>query len=289
MSSCIKVNLTYQYLRNRYMFWSDWGEVSKIERASMDGDLNSRKVIVNRNIAWPNGLTVDYGAERIYWADAKFEFIEAMDYDGGNRRTVISGNLPQPFALTIYRDLLYWTDWATHSINVCNKNTGQKRRTIIPSGLLPMAIHVYSAEKQPPHKTGCDEKNGGCSHLCLLSSESTTGHTCACQTGIRLSADGKTCQQRSDKLLIIARKMDIRKISLDTGDHTDVVLPVKRIGHAIAVDYDVVDERIYWTDDDVRVIRRAFLNGSGQEDMVTAEVYHPDGVAVDWIARNLYW
>ena len=39
----------------------------------------------------------------------------------------------------------------------------------------------------------------------------------------------------------------------------------------------------------VRAVRRAFLNGSGQEDLIVTEVYHPDGVAVDWVARNLYW
>lgn len=39
----------------------------------------------------------------------------------------------------------------------------------------------------------------------------------------------------------------------------------------------------------VHAIRRARLDGSGQEDIVTNEVQHPDGVAVDWLARNLYW
>ena len=28
---------------------------------------------------------------------------------------------------------------------------------------------------------------------------------------------------------------------------------------------------------------------TGQEVIVSTEVNHPDGVAVDWIARNLYW
>lgn len=34
-----------------------------------------------------------------------------------------------------------------------------------------------------------------------------------------------------------------------------------------------------------------FFSGviSGQEIIVGAEVEHPDGLAVDWVARNLYW
>lgn len=46
------------------IFWSDWGYFPKIERASMDGDPATRKIIVDRDIAWPNGLTVDYEEKR---------------------------------------------------------------------------------------------------------------------------------------------------------------------------------------------------------------------------------
>lgn len=47
----------------RIMFWTDWGEVPKIERADMDGSIESRKVIVSDDIFWPNGLSVDYNNE----------------------------------------------------------------------------------------------------------------------------------------------------------------------------------------------------------------------------------
>ena len=64
-------------------------------------------------------------------------------------------------------------------------------------------------------------------------------------------------------MLLLARRTDIRRISLDTPDFTDVVLPLDGIKHAIAIDYDPVDGYVYWTDDEARVIRRALLNGSG--------------------------
>ena len=50
-----------------------------------------------------------------------------------------------------------------------------------------------------------------------------------------------------------------------------------------------MDGHIYWTDDEVKAIRRAALDGSGAELVVTSQVNHPDGIAVDWVARNLYW
>lgn len=53
------------------MFWTDWGDVPKIERASMNGDPSSRKIVVSDDIFWPNGLTVDYDNELVYWTDGK--------------------------------------------------------------------------------------------------------------------------------------------------------------------------------------------------------------------------
>ena len=44
------------------MFWTDWGQNPAIEMASMDG-LNRKKIITS-NIAWPNGITIDYTANR---------------------------------------------------------------------------------------------------------------------------------------------------------------------------------------------------------------------------------
>ena len=63
---------------------------------------------------------------------------------------------------------------------------------------------------------------------------------------------------------MLARRTDIRRISLDTPDYTDVVLQLDNILHAIAIDYDPVDGHIYWTDDEVRAIRRSYMDGSGE-------------------------
>lgn len=64
-------------------------------------------------------------------------------------------------------------------------------------------------------------------------------------------------------LLLLVRRTDLRRISLDTPDYTDVVLELDGIKHAIAVDFDPVEKQIYWTDDETRAIRRAELNGTG--------------------------
>ncbi|KAK7490751.1 hypothetical protein BaRGS_00017980, partial [Batillaria attramentaria] len=274
--------------QNGYVYWTDWGEVPKIERAGMDGDQDSREVIVNDNIFWPNGLTIDYKDSKIYWADAKLHYIHSCDFDGSNRRVIVEGGLPHPFALTVFEDNLYWTDWQTRSIHTCNKHTAAETMVVHEDIYSPMDIHVFSAKRQPSGVNPCGDSNGGCSHLCLMSPRRPF-YTCACPTGVKLLSDNKTCAEGAEKILFLARRRDLRKISLDTPDYTAVVMPLDNIQHAIAIDYDPVDKYVYWTDDEARAIQRARLDGTGQEVLVNTEVDHPDGIAIDWVGRNLYW
>ncbi|XP_075213889.1 low-density lipoprotein receptor-related protein 6 [Lycorma delicatula] len=269
------------------MFWTDWGEVPKIERAAMNGDPTTRKVIVSEHIFWPNGLTIDFENKRVYWSDGKLHFIEMMDYDGRNRKTIAEDGVDYPFALAFFQDKLYWTDWHTLSVHVIDRHSGGVPKEIINGDYVPTDIRVWEAKRQPYKDTPCARNNGGCSHLCLLTSQSP-GYSCACPTGIKL-LDYYTCAEGAQELLLLVQRTDISVISLDSPDHTNQILPLHGIKHAIAIDYDSIDGYLYWTDEDARVIRRAKIDGSNQEDLITTEVEHPDGVAVDWIARNLYW
>lgn len=60
-----------------YMYWTDWGEIPKIERAALDG--TDRVVLVNTSLGWPNGLALDYAENTIYWGDAKTDKIEVCN------------------------------------------------------------------------------------------------------------------------------------------------------------------------------------------------------------------
>lgn len=69
-----------------YMFWTDWGfRNPKIERSLLDG--SQRIELVNKtllaDIGWPNGITIDYTADLVYWIDAKAKQIFRMSVDGG--------------------------------------------------------------------------------------------------------------------------------------------------------------------------------------------------------------
>jgi hypothetical protein len=55
--------------------------------------------------------------------------------------------------------------------------------------------------------------------------------------------------------LLFAGRGSIRRISLDTPDHTDVYLPIPELHNVIAVDFDFKDGMVYYTDVYLDVIR----------------------------------
>ena len=81
------------------MYWTDWGQNPKIERANLDG--SERVIIVNTSLGWPNGVAVDVEAGKIYWGDAHVDVIEVANLDGSERRTLVSEQLPHIFGFSL--------------------------------------------------------------------------------------------------------------------------------------------------------------------------------------------
>lgn len=292
------------------MFWSDWGQIPKIEATSMDGDPASRVTLVDSDIGWPNGITLDHDSKTLFWVDAKTHQISSVDWRSGRNRRVVLGTedaLPQPFAVSFFRGALYWSDWTTRSLHMYNAShvdplaSPQKIR-LRGSKLDPMDMKVFEPSRQLLGSNGTSPfdpcEDNPCSHLCLLASGAPGGYRCACNTGILL-ADEATCRDEFTSVLLLAKRDDIRKISLDMPDFTDIVVEMDygdrgdntSAGEArssIAVGYDPVDRLVYWTDQ-FSGIHRATLDGKGAEGFIVKEVDHPDGVYVDYLGRNLYW
>ena len=61
------------------------------------------------------------------------------------------------------------------------------------------------------------------------------------------------------------------------------------IRRPVALDFDLTENRIYWTDVTLNTISRVFINGSSPEVLVSEYIYSPDGLAVDPLGGNIYW
>lgn len=164
----------------RFMYWTDWGENAKLERSGMDG--SDRTVLINNNLGWPNGLTVDKASSQLLWADAHTEVralsllppqsprrwgrlsrissvtpaqlpsppllppqrIEAADLNGANRHTLVSP-VQHPYGLTLLDSYIYWTDWQTRSIHRADKGTGSN--AILVRSNLPGLMDIQAVDR----------------------------------------------------------------------------------------------------------------------------------------------
>ena len=87
--------------------------------------------------------------------------------------------------------------------------------------------------------------------------------------------------------LIFANRNDIRQLSFDMLEYTQVI-PNQR--GAIALDFDFNSSYIFWTDVMDEDIKRAKIGENPKvESLVKVNLNTPDGIAVDWINKKLYW
>lgn len=93
----------------------------------------------------------DYAENRLYWIDAKLHAIISSDLEGMNKRTVLTSysQVRHPFAITVFEDHVYWTDWETESIRRVNKFNGKDLDDVVISLYSPMDIQVYHTVRQP--------------------------------------------------------------------------------------------------------------------------------------------
>uniref|UniRef100_A0A3B4ZE76 Low density lipoprotein receptor-related protein 6 n=1 Tax=Stegastes partitus TaxID=144197 RepID=A0A3B4ZE76_9TELE len=208
-------------------------------------------------------------------------------------REVIADDLPHPFGLTQYQDYIYWTDWSQRSIERANKTSGQNR-TVIQGHLdYVMDILVFHSSRQGGWNA-CASTNGHCSHLCLAVPVSS--FVCGCPAHFSLNYDNKTCSPTS--FLLFSQKTAINRMVIDEQQSPDIILPIHSLRNVRAIDYDPLDKQLYWIDSKQNVIRRAqedgnqsraFMNGSALEHVVEFGLDYPEGMAVDWLGKNLYW
>ncbi|KAG7278877.1 hypothetical protein CRUP_036391 [Coryphaenoides rupestris] len=114
---------------------------------------------------------------------------------------------------------------------------------------------------------------------------------CLCVDGFQLSPEDPTiCKSTSDEkpFLIFANRYYLRKINLDRSNYT---LIKQGLNNAVALDFHYQEQMIYWTDVTTQgsMIRRMHINGSDVQVLHRTSLSNPDGLAVDWVAGNLYW
>ena len=113
---------------------------------------------------------------------------------------------------------------------------------------------------------------------------------CFCHEGYLLEPDLRRCRARDPlPFLVFSDRFDIRKIGTN-GQQYNPIVHRMYIRNAVALEVDVKEGMVYWADSVNKTIARAPISDSHQIEILSmGEVTKPEGLALDWVARKMYW
>ncbi|XP_078613211.1 low-density lipoprotein receptor-related protein 2-like isoform X2 [Branchiostoma floridae x Branchiostoma japonicum] len=273
-----------------YVFWSDWSSSNpRIERAVLSGE--QRTVLVNEDIERPSGLVIN--GNRLFWADTSRDVIESCDLNGDNRELYYTYGFTHFYDITTDGEWITATDWSDNSINFLYEQGNA--RTFYGDGTV-YGVEYFDQSRQPPGQTDCQVNNGGCSHTCV---GDPNGHRCLCLSNFHLAVDNHTCianEHPFSKALLVGSVAGILQLPHnflelpEVGDWTDSY--IVRGTKVFAMDFDYAGKMIFYTqqqNNGTQTIERFSIIGEGSSMTVFENGQGIEGIAVDWVASNLYW
>ena len=194
----VAINYFHDLHLRSFVFFSEWDRPANISRAYLDG--TNVTVFKNVLLGWPNGLSIDYLTDKIYWCDALLDHIQFADLDGSNVKMITTPSIRHPFSLVIFDEWLYVTEWRHDSIFRMDKRDGSNETLIVKidesNRLYGIKVYSERAQHLPPSHP-CLPSAHSCEKFCFPvpdnSSEGLVAR-CGCSQGEMLAADLKTCE-----------------------------------------------------------------------------------------------
>ncbi|XP_015918312.1 vitellogenin receptor isoform X2 [Parasteatoda tepidariorum] len=178
------------------------------------------------------------------------------------------------------------SDESRQCSDVCAEHTCSQKCRQTPKGPECYCSDGFVLEKDNITCTDIDEcrTEGTCSQICtnLIGS-----YKCTCLDGYSL--ENSTCRAKGgEPVLLFSNKDEIRGFYLRTKRY---FLVHKAVNQASALDADPLESRVYWIEpSNASVVYSSKIDGSGgMRVALNNGLMIPEDIAVDYIARNLYF
>ena len=136
-------DLDFLFLSQSFIYWTVWGQTSKIVRARLDG--TEETVFIKKSIPFSNALALDESNRRLFWAgtdESKYGIIESVSLDGLNRNVIFYRQGYHPYSLDIYEGFVYWADWGKNAVLRISSNGDGEESTLITGLKTPMGVKI---------------------------------------------------------------------------------------------------------------------------------------------------
>ncbi|XP_063870396.1 vitellogenin receptor-like isoform X3 [Scylla paramamosain] len=270
---------------NRYMYWSDVKD-GTIRKAGMDG--TNHDVVVMNGVVWPNAMALDLPAGRLYWLDANTDQAFSVKLDGTEQKSLQHAVIHHPFAMVLWEDRLYWTDWSEKVISSCVKRDGRHGKTVLKGFTMYFGLVLFHPAMMEDISNPCQYSN--CSHMCLLSPH-PPGYACACPSGImELSLDRHTCVDTPARVyLIVSSLKKLYLLSPHKFGRADqhVLEPHPDIKDIGDVEYSPEQDMVLVSDQWYSKVYAIYMETARVITLMQNTVVRR--MALDWLRNNLYW
>ena len=282
------------------------GERYIINRCNLDGTENINLIYEDEIV---ESLTLDVRTNRLYFVknnrkifyfDFKTNKTKLVNTFYGEK-TLNEENDLFITSLEVFEDSIYFGENSTSSIRRCDKNECKdseiyRKNTPNVKQLKIMAISDASADSTDIN--GCylqlQGKEKKCDHLCIPKGKSS--YVCKCSIGYNINPKDSSKCIGSDDVVIYSLGHELQALGLNNVSENDLLTPLQRVNIISSFDTDSARDFIYIADNERGEILRIKKDGSERKIILTStENYdqsHNDwlgGIAVDWIAQNLYW
>lgn len=92
-----------------FIFWTDLGTPSKLERGDLDGyHFSSRKKITTNEKGTFKCFALDYVNQLLFWVNNYLNSIHQSNYDSGDSKVVIDNFFYSPTSFYVHQNQLFW-------------------------------------------------------------------------------------------------------------------------------------------------------------------------------------